>query len=109
MSWLERYSHAPYTVKEAAILFETGTNTELDTVILVTAPERLRIQRVMKRDGSDEDSIRQRMANQWPDEKKAALSGQVIINDNRHAILPVILKLHSEFSRGYLSRKTGMS
>jgi dephospho-CoA kinase len=100
--WLTRHYHFPYIIKEAAILFETGTYRHLDTVILVTAPEELRVQRVMVRNGEDEVNIRKRMQNQWPDEKKSNLAGVVIENDNRKAVLPVILHLHSEFSSGYL-------
>lgn len=102
MAWLKRQDDVPYIVKEAAILFETGVYRQLDAVILVTAPEQLRIRRIVQRDGAGEDDIRKRMASQWPDEKKAALAGVVIKNDNREPLLPLILQLHSEFSRGYL-------
>ncbi len=102
ISWLEGHRHAPYIIKEAAILFETGTYTELDSVILVTAPEELRLRRIMLRDGEEEEGIRRRMANQWPDEKKAALSGQVLRNDDSETLVPLILQLHSDLSRGYL-------
>jgi dephospho-CoA kinase len=102
ISWLEKHADQPYVMKEAAILFEAGTHAGLDSVILVTAPEEVRIRRVMLRDGENEHNIRQRMANQWPDEKKMALAGLVIKNDNTRAILPVILCLHNELSRGKL-------
>lgn len=100
MLWVEKNRDFPYIIKEAAILFETGTCVGLDTVILVTAPEELRIQRVKLRNGEEETSIRRRMSNQWPEEKKAALAGLKIINDNEHAILPAIILLHTEFRRG---------
>jgi dephospho-CoA kinase len=102
ISWLERHSHVPYIVKEAAILFESGAWAELDTVILVTAPEEIRISRIMKRDGESVANIKSRMANQWPDETKALKAGFIIENDNTSAILPVILDMHSEFSKGYV-------
>jgi dephospho-CoA kinase len=100
ISWLEGHNHFPYIIKEAAILFETGTYTELDSVILVTAPEELRLRRIMRRDGESEESIRKRMTSQWPDEKKAALAGQVLRNDDTVALIPAILRLHSDLSRG---------
>lgn len=102
MSWIERHNNAPYVVKEAAILFETGMYAGLDTVILVTAPEDLRLRRVMRREGENEESIKRRMASQWPEAKKAELAGMVIRNDNTQLILPVILKMHYQFSRGDL-------
>ena len=102
VSWLEGHNHTPYIIKEAAILFETGTYAELDSVILVTAPEELRLRRIMLRDGEGEEGIRRRMASQWPDEKKAALAGPVLRNDDSEALVPLILQLHSDLSRGYL-------
>ena len=100
VSWLEGHTHYPYIIKEAAILFETGTYTELDSVILVTAPVELRLRRIMRRDGESEESVRKRMTSQWPDQKKAALAGQVLRNDDTVALIPVILRLHSDLSRG---------
>lgn len=102
-SWIDNNNKASYVIKEAAILFETGMHTGLDTVILITAPEDLRLQRIMRREGEDKESVRKRMASQWTDEKKAALAGMVIRNDNTQSILPVILKMHYQFSRGNLT------
>jgi dephospho-CoA kinase len=100
ISWLERHRHEKYILKEAAILFESGAYKELDTIVLVTAPEEIRIKRIMKRDGVTAASIRKRMANQWPDETKAAKAGFIVVNDNTSAVLPVILEMHSQFSKG---------
>jgi dephospho-CoA kinase len=104
MSWMKKCNDYPYIIKEAAILFETGGHKHLDMVILVTAPEELRLRRVIQRDGETEKSIRQRMANQWTDEKKIPLAGLILNNDNTSPLLPVILKMHSLFSRGELPR-----
>jgi dephospho-CoA kinase len=95
-----KHNDYPYVIKEAAILFETGKYKELDIVVLVTAPVELRIQRVIERDGDKEESIRKRMANQWPDDKKAAMAAIVLENDNTSPVLPVILRMHSQFSMG---------
>jgi dephospho-CoA kinase len=102
MSWVKRHRGSPYIVKEAAILMETGMHKDLDLVILITAPEELRIRRIMQRDGEEESNIRQRMLNQWPDEKKIPLAGMVRCKDNTSPVLPLILELHSELSRGHL-------
>lgn len=69
-----------YVIKEAAILFETGGAELCDIVLLITAPEPLRINRVMQRDGVEEKEVRNRMARQWPDEKKIPLAHKVIEN-----------------------------
>lgn len=78
--WLKRQS-AAYVIYEAAILFETGSYKKCDFSILVTAPQKLRIERLQKRDNSSAAEIKQRMDNQWSDEKKTALADFIIKND----------------------------
>ncbi len=102
MSWLEKNSGVSYIIKEAAILFETGTWKELDGTILITAPVRLRTERIMKRDGITEREVHRRMESQWPDDRKEPLAGMVIVNDDIKPVLPVLLELHDELSRGIL-------
>ena len=72
----------PYVIKEAAILFESGSYKNCDFIITVTAPETLRISRCMNRDGSTEAQVRARMAQQWTDAQRIALSDAVIENIN---------------------------
>ena len=72
----------PYVIKEAAILFESGSYKNCDFIITVTAPETLRISRCMSRDGSTEAQVRARMAQQWTDAQRIALSDAVIENIN---------------------------
>ncbi len=67
-------------VKEVAILFETGGNTECDKVILVTAPEDVKINRVMKRDNVSREEILKRMKNQLSDAEKSMKSDYVVTN-----------------------------
>lgn len=74
---------------EAAILFETGAYRNFTAMILVTAPEAMRIERVMKRDGSTEDEVRQRMSKQWSDEQKMELAQHVIHNDGRPLLIQI--------------------
>ena len=73
--------HSPYVIKEAAILFESGSHVFCDVVIMVTAPEQERIKRVMERDGVSEKDVKARMDNQWSDAKKIELSDFVIENN----------------------------
>ena len=67
-------------VKEAAILFESGSYKDCDKIILVTAPKENRIQRVMKRDAVTREAVEQRMSHQWDDETKKSMSDFVIEN-----------------------------
>jgi len=91
--WTEAHSSAPVVLREAAILFESGTNADCDETVLVTAPEGLRVLRAMVRSGMSESAVRARMANQWPDEKKMPLATHVLLNDEQLAILPQCLRL----------------
>jgi len=70
----------PYVLKEAAILFESGSYKDCDVTILVTAPEEIRIQRVMERDQATREEVVARMENQWSDAKKSELADFIIEN-----------------------------
>lgn len=79
MAWVNK-QQAPYVIQEAAIIFENDLQQFYDKVILVTAPEKLRIKRVMERDGIPKSEILARIANQWQDTRKIQLSDFVIHN-----------------------------
>lgn len=80
LDWIEKHSDSPFVIKEAAILFESGTYKDCDKIIVVTAPEAIRIQRVINRDKVSEKEILERISNQWDEEKKVALADFVIQN-----------------------------
>jgi dephospho-CoA kinase len=90
-----QHSAKAYVIKEAAIIFEIGIDEQLDATILVTAPEKIRIERVMKRDSISEAEVRTRMSKQWSDEEKKMRADYFIDNDGVKAILPQVLKIHS--------------
>lgn len=79
-NWLETNSAAPFIIREAAILFESGSYKDCDKIILVTAPVEVRIKRVMERDKTTRDKVLERINAQWSDEKKAELSDFIITN-----------------------------
>ena len=87
---------APYVLHEAAILFECGVAATMDINISISAPEVLRIARVMQRDGCSEEQIRQRMSKQWSDEQRNANADYVIVNDDKEALLPQITTIHEK-------------
>lgn len=78
--WLKNNEKHRYIVKEVAILFESGGYKKCDKIILVTAPEVVRIERVMGRDGVTKEQVLDRMKNQWKDEDKAVLSDYIVVN-----------------------------
>lgn len=93
--WAEQQA-APYVLMEAAILFESGSYRSLDFSILMTAPEELRIQRVMKRDGTDREQVISRIRNQWPEEKKIELADFIITNDESTFLTMQVLDVHKK-------------
>ena len=80
--WLNDHKDYSFIVKEVAILFETGGNKQCDKVILITAPEELRVERAMKRDNLTKKDILVRIKNQLPDSKKKEMSDFVVENIN---------------------------
>lgn len=93
--WLARQT-SPYAIKEAALIFESGSQRDLDFVIGVTAPVQLRIQRTMLRDGITEEEVRRRMERQIKDIIKMRLCDFVIHNDEKQLLLPQVLAIHNK-------------
>lgn len=88
---------APYSLKEAALLFESGSYKKLDFTILVTAPEQTRIERVMKRDAVSEENVKARIKKQMPEAEKIKLADFIINNDGVEALVPQVMRLHEKF------------
>jgi dephospho-CoA kinase len=80
--WIEQHQKFPIIVKEAAILFESGSYKDCDAIITVTVPLETRIQRVLKRDGSNREKVIQRINNQISDKERIKRSQFVINNEN---------------------------
>jgi dephospho-CoA kinase len=93
--WLSRQT-APYVVKEAALLFETGSVAGLDYVIGVYAPIHLRIKRVMDRDGSTREDVQNRINKQIDEAIKMRLCDFVINNNEQELVIPQVLALHQQ-------------
>ena len=87
---------APYVMKEAALLFESGSAAGLDYIIGVTAPQPIRIQRTMKRDNIIKEQVMQRIAKQIDEAVKMKLCNFVLVNDEQQMLLPQVMKLHEE-------------
>lgn len=77
----------PLVFNEAAILIETGAYQNFDAIVLVSAPEDLRVNRVQERDGASKEAIRQRIEKQWSDERKREFSDFEIVNDEHIPLL----------------------
>ncbi len=84
---------SPYVIKEAALIFESGSAEGLFKVIGVTAPLSLKIHRVMQRDGISKDQVEARMRNQIADTIKMRLCDFVIHNNNQQMVIPQVLAI----------------
>ncbi len=97
-NWCLQNDDQPYTLYEAAILFESGHYLEMDKIICVTAPEELRISRVMARDNVSEEEVMKRIKNQWAENEKVRLSDFIIRNDETESLILQVLEVHRKLA-----------
>lgn len=93
-AWQEAQPNVPYTIKEAALLFESGSYLYLNKIIVVTAPLDVRIQRVIHRDHTNRAAVEARIAKQMPEEEKVKRADFIIVNDGATALIPQVLNIH---------------
>jgi dephospho-CoA kinase len=96
-TWCALQKDAPYVIKEAAIMFESGSYKQVHTVVVVAAPLDLRLQRVKERDGLSDEDILKRMASQMPQEALIDRADAVIHNDGSHSLIKQVMQLHQRF------------
>ena len=96
--WVESHAAQPYVIREAALLFESGSADLQDHVIVVSAPESLRIRRVLKRDPQrTEKEVKNIIKSQMREEEKMDRADFIIVNDDTEMVIPQVLKLHQQF------------
>lgn len=99
LHWLSRYSGAPYVLKEAALLFESGSHKNLDKIVVVSAPLDIRQKRVLQRDAHRTvDQFNGIVEKQMSEEEKLKRADYIIVNDDKTLVIPQVLKLHDEFT-----------
>lgn len=97
-NWLKQVPQsAPYVLKEAALLFESGSYKMCDQNILVIAPQEIRLQRVMDRDGATVEQVKARMDKQLPDAEKIKLADHIINNNETESLIIQVTRLHQLF------------
>lgn len=94
--WHAAQRGAPYTIKEAALLFESGSFRQLDKIICVYAPKAARLQRVMQRDQADEAQVLARMDKQMSDFDKMQLANFIITNNQEYSLIQQVLDIHQK-------------
>lgn len=95
---------AGYVILESAIIFDAGLSGELDAVVTISAPEELRIERVVARDNTCRTNVRARMASQMSDDERESLADHIIRNDEKTLVWEQVLELDRIF-RNYGRRR----
>lgn len=94
LKWADNHKDAPYILYEAAILLESGFASDFDRNILILADEKVRIERVIRRDHTSAELVKQRINNQMSDDQKIKLVDFIIENNNEKLLLPRIIELN---------------
>ncbi len=97
LAWMETKSESPYIIQEAAILLESGGYRQMDEIVLVSAPEEVRIERVMNRDNISRNKVLDRIKNQWSDQQRRPFCDFEVMADDKHLVVPQVIELHTEF------------
>ena len=95
VNWMNR-QQSPYTIKEAALIFESGSAEQLDYIIGVSAPAALRIKRTIERNNASHDEVVKRMNNQIDEKIKMKLCDFIILNDEQQLVIPQVIELHEK-------------
>ena len=100
LDWHHAQANVPYTLREAALMIESGSYRSLSKLIVVAAPKEIRLQRVMKRDGTDREAVLARMDKQMSEEEKLKYADFVINNDGRHSLVKQVWGIHHQLISG---------
>ena len=92
--------NAPYVIREAAILLESGGFKTCDAIIVVTAKESVRISRVMSRDQATESQVLDRIRNQWSDAKRLKYADYEIENGGSESLIHQVMRVHEDLTTG---------
>jgi dephospho-CoA kinase len=104
--WMKR-QNSPYALKEAALIFESGSQQSLDYVIGVSAPKEIRISRSMQRDKISKELAEKKISQQMNEEEKMKLCDFLIINDETISLIQQVLSVHEQLLSLSKSRANG--
>lgn len=93
--WMKKQT-SPYAIKEAALIFESGSQGEFDCLIGVFAPTTLRIHRTIQRDKVEREKVLSRMEKQLDESIKMKLCDHVLINNEQTLLVPQVIDLHQK-------------
>ncbi len=90
--------HAPYCVIVVPLLIESGMQDLVDRVLVVDAPEELRIRRVMQRDHTDESQVRRIMAAQLAPDVRRGHADDILTNTgDADELRRAVRRLHEHY------------
>ncbi len=97
-AWAAGHTGRPYVIMEAAVLVRTGGHRLFDRTVVVEAPEEVRVQRVLQRDGCTREQVLARMAHQATDKELRGAAHHLIDNGGSQALIPQVMELHAILS-----------
>ena len=95
IEWMKKQT-TPYAIKEAALIFESGSQSNFDYIIGISSPLTLRLNRTLKRDNINRELVLERMENQLDEETKMKLCDFVLLNDERTLLTTQVLAVHEK-------------
>jgi len=95
IEWMKKQT-TPYAIKEAALIFESGTQSNFDYIIGVSSPESMRLNRTIKRDNTNRELILEKMENQLDEQFKMKLCDFVLQNDEKTLLTPQVIAVHEK-------------
>jgi dephospho-CoA kinase len=96
-AWSAAAHRAPYLLKEAALMYESNAHKQVQHIITVSAPEALRVARVLQRDPHRQPGDVQAIIDkQLPEAERQARADFVIYNDDRQLVIPQVLAIHQQ-------------
>ena len=104
--WMKK-QNSPYALKEAALIFESGSQQSLDYVIGVTAPLEIRTSRTMQRDNISKELAEKKINQQMNEEEKMKLCHFLIKNDETSSLIHQVLSVHEQILSFSKSRANG--
>jgi dephospho-CoA kinase len=102
--WVKKQD-SPYSIMEAAILFESGAFRLMDKILTVVTPLEERIERLIRGNRLSREQIIERIKNQIDDESRVKQSDFVISNSENDMIIPAIIGIHEEMLKLYNKEK----
>lgn len=93
-NWANEHKAFPYIIKEAALMFESGSHLHNDFTIVVESPLDIRIERICKRDGVSESEALKRIEAQWSDKQRRENADLIIQNNHTDSVIAQVFKIH---------------